>query len=196
MISTPSGARSSILVCAQEHVTADRDGTVSTSCGMIPDPSQRCCSLLSYSDVPLHALDASHDLGAESRYLMELICNAYCSLSEHMLRSSDVSVANVEHVLKTNFDNYEKGERFRLVFEDLLGDGQYAPSLSCMLPARSERHCLRCWYRGQVSSMWTVKPGVPSARWHLTCLRSEYVLCNWMKDSPSVCPAYRTFACV
>ena len=46
-----------------------------------------------------------------------------------------MSAANVEHVLKTNFDNYEKGERFRLVFEDLLGEGQYAP-FSLMHAAR------------------------------------------------------------
>ncbi|KAI3949479.1 hypothetical protein MKW92_042857 [Papaver armeniacum] len=31
--------------------------------------------------------------------------------------------ANVEHVLKTNFHNYPKGEAFRTYMEDLLGDG-------------------------------------------------------------------------
>jgi len=30
---------------------------------------------------------------------------------------------NVEHVLKTNFDNYNKGPIFILNFHDLLGDG-------------------------------------------------------------------------
>jgi cytochrome P450 len=31
--------------------------------------------------------------------------------------------ANVEHVLKTNFDNYPKGQRFRFLFHDFLGRG-------------------------------------------------------------------------
>ncbi|OMO94446.1 Cytochrome P450 [Corchorus olitorius] len=30
---------------------------------------------------------------------------------------------NVEHVLKTNFDNYPKGDRFRLLLQDFLGQG-------------------------------------------------------------------------
>ena len=30
---------------------------------------------------------------------------------------------NVQHVLKDNFENYDKGEQFTFVFHDLLGDG-------------------------------------------------------------------------
>lgn len=36
------------------------------------------------------------------------------------------SVADVEHMLRTNFDNYEKGAFFRDAFEELLGKGIFA----------------------------------------------------------------------
>ena len=34
-----------------------------------------------------------------------------------------VNPANIEHILKKNFENYEKGEFMKTIFHDFLGDG-------------------------------------------------------------------------